>query len=93
MQIVYLIVAQVMTFSISFARKRGILINPIAPLFTSLAVKGQSDAFIIGEVELEFNYQGLIELRRFKVMDLVKYDVILGITPSRSQPDDKLERI
>ena len=66
--------------SISFARKHSILINPIAPLFTNLAVKGQTDAFISGEVELDFNYQGLIELRRFKVMDLVKYDVILGIT-------------
>ena len=66
--------------SISFARKHSILNNPIASLFTSLAVKGQSDAFIISEVELEFNYRGLTEIRRFKVMDLVKYDVILGIT-------------
>ena len=28
--------------SISFARKHGILINPVAPVFTNLAVKGQN---------------------------------------------------
>ena len=39
-------------------------------MFTSLAVRGQNDAFIIGEVELEFYYEGLKELRKFKVMDL-----------------------
>ena len=66
--------------SINFARKHGILINPIAPLFTSLAVKGQNDAFIIGEVELELIYESLKEYRKFKVMVLIKYDIILGIT-------------
>ena len=66
--------------SISFARKHSILINPIIPLFTNLAVKGQNDTFIIGEVELEINYQRLREYRKFKVMDLIKYDIILGIT-------------
>ena len=66
--------------SVSFARKNSIMINPVAPMFTSLAVKGQKDAFIIGEVNLEFSYEGLTEVRRFKVMDLVKYDIILGIT-------------
>ena len=66
--------------SISFARKHGILINPVAPVFTNLAVKGQNNAFIIGEVDLELNHEGLKEYRKFKVMDLIKYDVILGIT-------------
>lgn len=66
--------------SIGFARKNSIKIDPVAPMFTSLAVKGQKDAFIIGEVSLELVYEGLTEVRRFKVMDLVKYDIILGIT-------------
>ena len=65
--------------SISFARKHGILINPVAPVFTSLAVKGQNDAFITGEAELELICEDLKEIRKFKVMDLMKYDIILGI--------------
>ena len=42
-------------------RYTTILINPVVPVFTNLAVKGQNDAFIIGEVELEFTYEGLRE--------------------------------
>lgn len=75
--------------SINFARKHGILINPIAPVFTSLAVKWQNDAFIIGEVELELNYKGLMEYRKFIVMDLIKYDIILGITSLQDHNPDK----
>lgn len=66
--------------SIEFAQKNAINIRPTPPVFTTTAVNTQNNSFVIGDVELSISFKGFEEKRLFKVIDLHKYDIILGIT-------------
>ena len=65
--------------STRFVNDNAIKYVKINPIATRIATKVETPISIIGKVTLYMTYQGIKEYRDFYVLDLDKYDVILGM--------------
>ena len=65
--------------STRFVNDNAIKYVKINPIATRIATKVKTPISIIGKVTLYMTYQGIKEYRDFYVLDLDKYDVILGM--------------